>query len=165
VYALGFFVLGGTPKTYYLEDGISSDELVLKCLDDMLTNQFKGYTFYTHNFGRYDSIFLIKILKEFNIRKSYEYYKLSTICRDNKILKLTISVKRSLSDRKQSKTTVRKDPGYNTITIVDSLNLLNQSLDKLCESFGVEVVKGKFPHNFVNRDTLNYVGNTPDFSY
>lgn len=165
VYALGFYVLGGKVKIYYLEDRISSEELVLRCIDDMLVNEFNNYTFYTHNFGSYDSIFLIKILKDFNIKKGYEHYKLSSICKDNKILKLTIKTRKSLSDRKQSIVGVRKDPGYNRITIIDSLNLLNQSLDKLCKSFDVEVVKGNFPHKFVSRNTLNYVGNTPSIDY
>jgi hypothetical protein len=165
VYALGFVILGEEPKTYYLNDGITSEQLVLNCLNDMLVNKYNGYTFYTHNFGNYDSIFLLKILKEFNCEKGYEYYKIKELCRDNKILKLEIKVKKALSDRNQSKIGVRKDPGYNTITIVDSLNILNQSLDKLCRSFNVPITKGNFPYSFVKRDTLHYVGNTPNYEY
>ena len=78
------------------------------------------------------------------------------LCRDNKILKLTIKVKRSLSDRTPSKIGARKDPGFNTITIVDSLNILNQSLTDLCSSFEVPVTKVNFPYSFVKRDTLHY---------
>jgi hypothetical protein len=81
------------------------------------------------------------------------------------MLKLTIKVKRDLSTRKASKIGARKDPGYNTITIVDSLNLLNQSLYKLAVSFEVPVLKGNFPYSFVKRETLNYIGNTPDYKY
>ena len=55
-----------------------------------------------------------------------------------------IKVKRSLSDRNRSNIGVTKDPGYNSITIVDSLNLLNQSSDKLCNSFNVDVTYGAF---------------------
>lgn len=164
VYALGFAVLGEKSKTYYLDDGITSEELVLKCLNDMLINSYNGYTFYTHNFGRYDSTFLLKILKEENLRLGYEHYILKELCRDNKILKLTIKVKKSLSDRKY-KMGVRKDPGFIKITIVDSLNILNQSLDKLCHSFEVPVTKGNFPYSFVQRDTLHYVGDTPRYEY
>lgn len=165
VYALGFVVSGETPKTYYLDDKIGSDQLVLNCINDMLSNKYNGYTFYTHNFGRYDSTFLIKILKSENERIGYEYYKLDTISRGNKIFKLSIKVKRSLSDRKQSIISARKEPGFNKIIIIDSLNLLDESLENLCESFGLDVVKGKFPHTFVRRDTLNYVGNTPSYEF
>lgn len=165
VYALGFTVLGGKVQTYYLNENITSEQLVLKCIDDMLVNQYNGYIFYTHNFGRYDSKFLLKILKEENLRREDEYYRISELTRGGKVLKLTIKVKRSLSDRKQSEIGARKDPGFNQITIVDSLNLLNQSLDKLCHSFNVEVIKGKFPHSFVRRNTLNYKGNIPSIEY
>src|SRR5438552_13928911 len=41
----------------------------------------------------------------------------------------------------------------------------NQSLDKLCYSFDVEVTKGKFPHSFVKRNTINYIGDTPAINY
>ena len=73
VYALGFYVLGGSVKSYYLDDTMTSEELVLKYIDDMLINNYKGYTFYIHNFGRYDSTFLIKILKEYNLKMEYEH--------------------------------------------------------------------------------------------
>src|SRR6266700_2540046 len=102
VYALGFTVLGGKVQTYYLNENITSEQLVLKCIDDMLVNQYNGYIFYTHNFGRYDSRFLIKILKEENLRRKDEYYRILELSRGDKVLKLTIKVKRSLSDRKQS---------------------------------------------------------------
>lgn len=165
VYAIGFVGLHKNVKTYYLDNGITSEQLVLNCINDMLTNEYNGYTFYTHNLGRYDSIFLLKILIEENNKKGVNFYKLNTFSKDNKVLKLIIKSKRKLSDRSQSKIGARKDPGYNTITIVDSINLLNQSLDDLCKSFNVEVFKGKFPHSFVKPSTLNYIGNTPDYKY
>jgi len=95
VYALGFAVLGEKSNTYYLDSGITSEQLVINCLNDMLTNKYNGFTFYTHNFGRYDSTFLLKILKEENIRLGSEHYKLKELCRDNKILKLTIKIKKA----------------------------------------------------------------------
>jgi hypothetical protein len=81
VYALGFTVLGGKVQTYYLNENITSEQLVLKCIDDMLVNQYNGYIFYTHNFGRYDSKFLLKILKEENLRREDEYYRISELSR------------------------------------------------------------------------------------
>lgn len=165
VYALGFAILGKDSKMYYIDNTITSEELVLKCINDMLVNELNGYTFYTHNFGRYDSTFLLKILKAENNRLGYEHYITTELSRDNKVIKLTIKVKRSLSDRIYIKDTVRKEPGFNRITIIDSLNLLNQSLNKLCTSFEVPVTKGFFPYSFVKRDTLHYVGDTPDYKY
>jgi len=43
--------------------------------------------------------------------------------------------------------------------------MLNGSLDSLCKSFNIINKKGIFPHNFVNKDNLFYIGETPDFYY
>jgi len=51
------------------------------------------------------------------------------------------------------------------ISLVDSLNLLNSNLDKLAKDFKVETKKGNFPHFFVTKKNLNYIGNKPDISY
>ncbi len=40
------------------------------------------------------------------------------------------------------------------ITLVDSYNLLQHSLDSLCKNFETEVVKGIFPYDFVKKSTL-----------
>lgn len=56
MYALGFYVFNGEVKTYYLKV-MSSDKLVLNCIDYILVNEFNDYTFYTHNFGSYGSTF------------------------------------------------------------------------------------------------------------
>jgi DNA polymerase type B, organellar and viral len=145
VYAIGYAVDKET-TTLYINKNQNSDDLVLNCLDLMIS-KYSGYIFYTHNFGKYDSIFIIKILTEANKRKGFNYYKLESVYKDNVLLKLTIKVK------------------HNRITIIDSYNLLNAGLYKLSRSFGITVVKGHFPHKFVNRDTLYYIGKTPDIEY
>ena len=61
---------------------------------------------------------------------------------DNALLKFKVSDKES----KQS------------ITILDSFNLLPKSLEKLLKKFNCSVQKGVFPHLFVNRKNLNYIG-------
>ena len=48
---------------------------------------------------------------------------------------------------------------------MDSFNLLNNSLDKLCKDFNVTLGKGIFPYNFVNKHNINYIGPTPDLKY
>lgn len=100
----------------------------------------------------YDATFLLKILKDYNIKVNYEYYRIRPIFKDHRILKLDISVKNPSG--KNSK-----------ITLMDSYNILPRSLDVLSRSFNVEHKKGIFPHTFVSANTLNYVGNTPDISY
>lgn len=165
VYAIGFIILGEKPKTYYI-DKYNSNELLLECFNDILNeNKYHNYTFYTHNFGGYDSIFISKILREANIRKGFDYYKLKPLYRNSKVLTLEIKVRKELSDRKQSNIGVRKEPGYNKITIVGSHALLNDNLYDLSRSFDIQVTKGYFPHEFVNKNTLTYVGVTPSLAY
>lgn len=210
VYALGFTTLKGDLKTYYLEDGISSHHLVIKCINDMLKDKYNGFVFYTHNFGGYDSKFLRKILEDENVIKGYDYYILNSVSRDNKIIKLDIKISRVLSEsldksfsrlfkyikwclnvndldrldkhinnistlnnrliidvNKAIDRIKGKDINYIKISIVDSYNLLSDKLDDLSKSFDIEVdkSKGKFPHTFVKRNTLNYIGVTPDLEY
>ena len=166
VYALGFVILGEKPVTFYINKDFNSNELLVKCFDTILSNsKYNGYTFYTHNFSNYDSVFILKILKEVNLNKGFDYYKLEPVYRNSKILKLVIKVRKQLSDRKQSKLGAKKQPGFNKITIVDSYSLLPGSLFKLSRSFEIETTKGHFPHKFVKKDTLFYKGITPALSY
>lgn len=165
VYAAGFCVLNKDPILYYLnKEDYGNRNILLECMDNMLSNQYDGYTFYVHNLN-YDGVFIIHALKSANLTKGFEYYKLNPLFKDNDILKLEISVPRTLSTRKQATTGVRKEPKDVRITLIDSYNLLSSSLEKLSESFGVSTLKGKFPHGFVNRNTLNYIGVTPTINY
>lgn len=171
VYALGFVINEEQAVTFYLNEHQNSDDLVLECFDLLLTNKYNGYINYVHNLGGFDAIFILKILKEANKRKGYEYYKLVTTFRDNKLLKLEIKVtkqsNRPVLNKKQDNNDnlSSKQSSFNKITLIDSYNLLSSSLEKLSHSFGVEVTKGHFPHNFVKKDTLNYIGNTPSIEY
>ena len=154
VYALGFVTRKeeDNPVIFYLNDSSSSSEqLILNCFELLLSNKYDGYIFYVHNFGGFDAVFILKVLTEANKKNGTEYYKLSTTYRDDRLLKLDIRVKNR--------------SGFNKISIVDSYNLLSGSLDNLYHSFDLDVSKGKFPHRFVRRDTLNYVGSTPPINY
>jgi hypothetical protein len=169
VYALGFLTnIDKQPKLFYITDlfndknnnindfDLFSYKLILKCIDFILSNRkYNNYIFYTHNFGAYDVIFLYDNLLKANFDKKYDYYILNTILRDDRIIKLEIKIK--INEGEKIK--------YNKITFVDSLNLLNNSLSNLAESFNVETKKGYFPYDFVNRQTLNYIGKKPDKFY
>ena len=157
VFALGFGINMGNLSMYYLSDYFentpeSSNKLVIKCIDDMLKPEYHKYTFYVHNFGRFDAIFLHKILLDYNLTATPEnQYKLVPLYRDNKMIRLEVL---KIINKKIIK-----------ISFVDSLNILNDKLEKLCEDFGVSITKGLFPYSFVNKDNLVYIGPTPDISY
>lgn len=159
VYSLGFSYAGGNiliskpyVKTYYLDVNQKSSDIVLACINDMLESKYHNGIFYTHNLGGYDVVFILKILGDHNNTVNDKYYKMDVILRDNRILKLKISLKKSKSVT-------------NTIFLVDSLALLPMSLDSLGESFSTSYKKSLFPYTFVNENTLYYVGKTPDIEF
>ena len=78
-------------------------------------------------------------------------YKLKTIYKGKKMLKLTVS-------RKLKSKTIK-------ITFLDSYNILGSSLENLAKDFNINCLKGKFPYSFVNENTLEYIGPTPSINY
>jgi len=154
IYALGFVTLKEkkNKNIFYLTDYVSSLDsnlLLILCIDSMLISKYHNYNFYIHNMGKFDVIFIYKILKEFNFHKKEEYYILKSVFRDDVMLKLSISIK--ISNKK-----------YIKINFIDSLNILNDKLKNLCKSFKIEFSKGIFPYNFVTKTNLNYIGCIPN---
>nr|QWO71376.1 DNA polymerase [Calocybe gangraenosa] len=161
VYALGFYTsLEKISKLYYLTDypDLDSYQLILKCIDDMLVNKYNNFIFYVHNLGRFDIVFLYNTLLNFNLEKGYDYYILDSTMRDSTIIRFNIKIK-VFSNTKENKFK------YIKISFVDSLNFFNLSLEKLTKELKKDLRKGIFPHAFVNKNTLNYIGNKPDFSF
>lgn len=159
VYAIGFGYGGNNvmiskpnTHTYYLDKGKTSESIVLECINEMLSTKYKNCVFYTHNLGGYDAVFILKILSDYNKKVGVKYYKLKAVLRDNRILKLQISVQKSSSVN-------------NSIFLVDSLTLLPMSLASLAEAFTTKYEKPSFPYTFVTEKTLDYVGNTPPIEY
>jgi hypothetical protein len=52
-----------------------------------------------------------------------------------------------------------------SVTLQDSAAILPNSLRNLCKHYQVETQKGFFPYNFCTKNTLFYVGRTPNISY
>jgi hypothetical protein len=154
VYALGFATLLEKDKinTFFLRDlfpSINSNLLIINCINSILISKYNNYIFYIHNMGNFDIVFIYKALKEYNLNYGSDYYILNSIFRSNSMLKLTVKIK--------------ADNGkIIKVTFVDSYNILSQSLHKLSKDFGVNTVKSHFPHDFANRYTFNYEGETPD---
>jgi len=156
VYAIGFAYAGKnimiekpTIKKYYLDEGLTPDKIVIDCINDMLQPKYNRAIFYTHNLGGYDVVFILKILLEYN-KNNNNYYKLKTSLKDNRILKLVISVKKSCSIK---------------ITLADSLSLLPMKLDLLDKAFTTKYNKPFFPYSFVTNKTLYYIGKTPSIEF
>ncbi len=150
VYALGFKAYNEIPQLFYLKENETSDHLIITCINKMLKPKYHGYIFYVHYLGGYDAVFLLGSLTNYN-EENNNYYTLKPVLRDNRVIKLSISIKTK--------------SGTIKISLVDSFNLLGYSLDSLCKTFDTEVVKGRFPYNFVRSSTLNYIGDTPGKHY
>jgi len=63
VYAAGWAINDEfkTNKFYYINNDGNSLEIVKNIINDLANNtNINGYTFYAHNLGRFDSVFLIK---------------------------------------------------------------------------------------------------------
>ena len=79
VYALGFYTKSEGAKTYYINENFDSSEVVYRCIDELVISKYSGYTFYVHNMGRYDIVFLIKILLAANVYLGKEKYILGMV--------------------------------------------------------------------------------------
>lgn len=130
---------------YINPDTLDSNKLIINCFDSILVSKYTGYTFYTHNLGKFDITFILKTLVASSRRNSDS--KLEFISRDDLILCLKVS--------KQVYTKTY------TIKIVDSYNILNHSLSKLCVTYETEVTKDLFPSSFITDKTLFYYGIKP----
>lgn len=100
-----------------------------------------GYTFYAHNLGRFDAIFIIKSLV------TNKNIKLSPVWKDNSIVYLVINLNKI------------------KFTLLDSLQLISGSLENILKSFDCDNQKGYFPYSFVNNNNLYSIGPKPSKNY
>jgi hypothetical protein len=134
---------------YYDPDANSFNLLVIKCIDAMLVPKYNKFIFYIHNMGAFDAIFFNKILLDFNMNND-DKYLVESFYRDDKMIKVEISKTSNLKVK---------------IILVDSYNLLHNSLDMLAKDFNTECTKGIFPYSFPNKYNLNYIGSIPNIKY
>lgn len=94
-----------------------------------LRDKYHNITFYCHNLGGFDVVFLISILHTYNQKQSEEInkYKLRPILRDGIFIKLTI--------KKLNK----------SLIILESYCVLTSSLSQLAVDIQVETQKSIFP--------------------
>jgi DNA polymerase type B, organellar and viral len=120
--------------------------IILEIIDEIFENKLYNYSFYVHNLGRFDSVFIINEITANNKYEVKGVWKSD----ENKILSLKIVDKES-----------RK-----SITIFDSLSFFNnKNLRKVLLAFKCKNKKGIFPYSFLNKKTLNYIGPKPDYKY
>lgn len=156
---------------YNLGDKGCSDshELIITMVLDILTSKYKNYTFYTHNFGKFDGYFILDSLTRLKTYlndlelqgtgvTSQNEFKLSTIIKDdNTVVSLKIGYKFEKGENKKAE--------LKTLNIFDSCLMIPGTLRSLAKAFNCDTNKGFFPHKFVSSETLNYTGNIPSRDY
>ena len=135
--------------TFYLTDYLSTEDMVKAFIDKLFTNtitieedgtevvryKYDGYLIFAHNFSRFDSIFIFKLLVKYVFENGYT---IEVLKRDSDFINISI------------KSTTHKFE----INLRDSYLLLLGSLKNLAKSFKVED-KGIFPYNFVNDPSIS----------
>lgn len=124
IYALGFKTkLQSDPVIFYIDHTYNSNKIVLDMIDELLRSKYSGITFYCHNLGGYDIIFILKVLYIYNDNNPEDKYNIIPILRDDKIIKVKISKNK------------------NSFTILDSYAMLPDKLIELGKNFEVATLK------------------------
>jgi hypothetical protein len=105
-------------------------------------------TWYAHNLGGFDAIFIIRVLKQ-NYPNTKLHFK------DGKPLSITVSIINNNSTKAKKKKLVFKD----------SYKILPLKLSSLTKALVVPTKKLMFPYKFMRIENLNYNGAVPDKSY
>lgn len=169
-------------KIYYLTDYLSQDktdyiaehDIIINCLENLCLDcglrseegtlldnkhyhvyskrKWNKTTVYIHNLGDFDSKFLTKHLLEHKISQEAKglknYLSSQAYVYNNKVLIISLNYNK------------------HTVYLRDSINLLPNSLSKLCKSFNLpqEISKDIFPYHFPNITNLDYKGVCPSLS-
>ena len=132
---------GEVNKSYFTGDfGNNIKLMVQAAFLDILIKKYRRYKIYIHNLGKYDGVFLLKLLN------SIQGCSVKPLLHQGKIIAINLK--------------------YNSCSIVikDSLLLLPDKLKTLGIAFGLDnsLLKGIFPY-FLN--DLDYMGPVPAFKF
>jgi len=126
-------------KSYFLSDYDQNPETMIKtAITDLMKVKFNGYNIYLHNFAKFDSIFLLNFLNKLG--------QINLTINKGRIISLTLFYNKKDNNKSYS------------LHFKDSIQLLLTSLRKLAKTFNIDTQKGIFPHTFVNKDNLEYIG-------
>jgi DNA polymerase type B, organellar and viral len=128
-------------KDYIITNYDSTESMFKNCFDDMFNHN--NYTWYAHNLGGFDAVFILKILFA-------NYNKPKVQFKDGK--PLSINVRFTNKDSNKTKIIVFKD----------SYKIQPLSIRKLIKANDITTKKLYFPYFFMRTDNINYEGILPD---
>ena len=144
-YACGFISDKGK-YLFYLEKGESGVDLINRMLNELLKRPNDKKIFYLHNLSGFDSRFILSALG------NNSEYSCKIMGKEmNEIFHIKIT--RVVNNK------------HISVILMDSKYFLTGSLDELGVSLKVESLKSFFPHNFMNKDRINYRGVIPEYIY
>ncbi|KAJ4463180.1 ribonuclease H-like domain-containing protein, partial [Lentinula edodes] len=134
-------------KDYIITNYDSTESMFKNCFDDMFNHN--NYTWYAHNLGGFDSVFILNILFKF-------YTKTKVQFKDGKPLSIKVSI-----------TTKDNNNKNNTKNLVfkDSYKIQPFSIRNLIKANDITTQKLYFPYFFLRTDNINYEGKLPDKSF
>lgn len=149
VYAVGYKTnLDDKAVTSYIDkDTLDSNKLILDLVNELLRPRYEKVKFYCHNLGGFDIVFILKVLFTYNDNNPDDKYKVSSMLRNEKILKVKIT------------------KGKHSFTILDSYAMMPDKLINLGKDFEVATIKTPFPYKFAIQDHLFYEGDLPTIDY
>lgn len=132
-------------KAYFISNYKNVENLIMTAISDLMKVKYNGYKIYIHNFAKFDAIFLLKYLNKLG--------HVNLVINNGKIISIDLSWSKKETSRSYS------------LYFNDSYQLLLASLKKLSKCFDVSTKKGIFPHRFVTKNNLDYVGSVPSFEF
>ena len=159
VYSAGLYsVHDQKPIMFYIDkQTMDNGKVIYDLLDEMFKYKYRGIKWYCHNFGRFDSVFIISALEAYNKKQintnDKNKYEMKFRDRNGSIIKLLV---KNITDKY-----------VKLIEIRDSYAILPDKLKILSAKYEVEKgkQKGDFPHAFSSEKTIFYKGNIPDIKY
>ena len=146
-------------KDFYIKEGESPIDVVVKMLKELVVRKYAGLSFYVHNLAGFDSRFILSALgniPEFDVKTQ------------GKTMNEIFSIKVSRVLKQISRSGVESKRSI-SITLKDSYYMLANSLASLSKTFAGEsesdLIKDIFPHKFMTPETLRYVGEMPARKY
>jgi hypothetical protein len=134
-------------KDYIITNYDSTESMFKNCFDDMLKHN--NYTWYTHNLGGFDAVFILNILFK-------NYTKTNVQFKDGKPLSIKVSLTtKDINNKNNTKIIVFKD----------SYKIQPLSIRKLIKANDITTQKLYFPYLFLSIDNINYKGKIPDKSF
>ena len=149
---------------------LSSYKLIKKLFDSIFESKFSNYTFYMHNLGGFDYIFILSALSFYN-----KEYDLNAIIKDDGNILVSLKISKYIEkitnkkiyneDMEVVKVEKIKSVERKSINILDSNLILPGKLRNLAKDFNCKELKGYFPYKFININNLNYIGELPSYEY